>query len=126
MLRNGVLVGGEAANSSLPSQAVMEGTDKVEYIPLEFAQKKINKLVTDYTTLKAHYDEHITQLNDFHMKTNSEMKDYYENFIKGESWVINYSLWLINWICSIRFEEEGFRSCDSAETSERIYGREIK
>ena len=67
----------------------MEGTDKVEYIPLEFAQKKINKLVTDYTTLKAHYDEHITQLNDFHMKTNSEMKDYYENFIKGDRQALN-------------------------------------
>jgi hypothetical protein len=69
MLRNGVVVG--ADGSSLPSGATIEGDTKVEYIPLEYAQKKINKLVTDYTTLKSHYDEHITQLNDFHMKTNS-------------------------------------------------------
>ena len=79
MLRNGVVVGGDPGTTS----SSLEGSEKVEYIPLEFAQKKINKLVTDYTTLKAHYDEHITQLNDFHMKTNAEMKDYYENFIKG-------------------------------------------
>ena len=126
MLRNGILVGGETANSSLPSQTVMEGSDKVEYIPLEFAQKKINKLVTDYTTLKAHYDEHITQLNDFHMKTNSEMKDYYENFIKGYLSITNHVSSLIDSLVLFRFEEEGIRSCNCSQASKRIHGREIE
>ena len=77
LLRNGVVVQGEGGST----QSMVEG-EKVEYIPLEYAQKKINKLVSDYGTLKAHYEEHISQLNDFHMKTNKEMKDYYENFIR--------------------------------------------
>lgn len=82
MLRNGVIVNTDGSNLPLTSTIDTAAAEKVEYIPLEYAQKKINKLVTDYTTLKSHYDEHISQLNDFHMKANAGMKDYYENFIK--------------------------------------------
>lgn len=83
MLRSSL--GGNPDGSHLPIASTTDPTapaEKMEYIPLEYAQKKINKLVADYTTLKTHYDEHISQLNDFHMKTNAEMKDYYETFIR--------------------------------------------
>jgi hypothetical protein len=56
--------------------------EKADYVPLDFAQKKINTIAEESNRLREAYQKHLQELDAYYRQSSAETKEHYETLIK--------------------------------------------